>query len=167
MAGGGPRRKPSERLPGKQPAQGQVADKASQNHGCQVQKVSCGRTYGEGNLVENNLSVWIIGADIKHIGIAVGMGSHIYERGYAYAGQKQGEHGYKVAWGSAPQSGHGAVQADEDEHEMPQKSMEGQKQIGVHEAAGFSQGHDASQKCKILHEGANAFFRPAMGRMLE
>ena len=90
MAGGGPRRKPSERLPGKQPAQGQVADKASQNHGCQVQKVSCGRTYGEGNLVENNLSVWIIGADIKHIGIAVGMGSHIYERGYAYAGQNRG-----------------------------------------------------------------------------
>ena len=66
-----------------------------------------------------------------------------------------------------PQSGHGAVQANEDEHEMPQEPMEGQKQIGVHEAAGFSQGHDASQKCKILHEGANAFFRPAMGRMLE
>lgn len=59
--------------------------------------------------------------------------------------------------GFCPQSGHGAVQADEDEHEMPQEPMEGQKQIGVHEAAGFSQGHDASQKCKILHEGANAF----------
>ena len=72
MAGGGPRRKPSERLPGKQPAQGQVADKASQNHGCQVQKVSCGRTYGEGNLVENNLSVWIIGAAAETVRTVTG-----------------------------------------------------------------------------------------------
>ena len=153
--------------PGKQPPQGQMADKTSQNHGCQVQKVSCGRTYGEGNLVENNLSVWIIGADIKHIGIAVGMGSHIYERGYAHADQKQGQHGYKVAGGPASQAGHGAVQADEDEHKMPQESMKRQKQIGMHEAAGFRQCHDASQKGKILHEGAYAFFRPEMGLMPE
>jgi len=31
------RQEPWTRLPGKQPAQGQVADKASQNHGYQVQ----------------------------------------------------------------------------------------------------------------------------------
>lgn len=159
--------KQSARLPGKQPPQGQVADKASQNHGCQIQKVSGGSTYGEGNLVENNLSVWIIGADIKHISVAVGVGNHVYERGYTHAGQKQGQHGYKVAWGPASQAGHGAVQADEDEHKMPQEPVERQKQIGMHEAAGFRQCHDASQKGKILHEGAYALFRGAMGRVPE
>lgn len=144
-----------------------MAYKAAQDHGCQVQKISGGRTDGEGYLVEDNLPVWIIGTDIKHICVAVRMGSNIDERGHAHAGQEQGKHGCKIAGSPASQAGHGAVQSDENEHEMPQKPMEGQKQIGVHETAGFRQGHDAAQKGKILHEGAYAFFRTAMAGMSE
>ena len=47
--------------------------------------------------------------------------SELYKQGFLYfvAGQEQGKHGCKIAGSPASQAGHGAVQADEDEHEMP------------------------------------------------
>ena len=61
-------------------------DKTAKKNTDKVKTVSCKCSDHQGDLVKDDLPVWIIGTDVKHIRVAQGMGGHVDDVGTHAAG---------------------------------------------------------------------------------
>ena len=54
----------------------------------------------------------------------------------------------------------GIEKAHKEEKKVPEKAVEGQSPVGMHEPAGLRQGHDAAQKAIVLNKGEKCLGGP-------
>ena len=126
---------------------------SSQDDGEDVEQISRKRTCGQGDLVENNLPIGIIRADIEHIRIPIRVGQHVDSCGNDAAEQKERQGGEEPAPAFSAEPPNGTEKNQENEHKMPEKAVEGQSPVGMHQAAGFCQGHHSAQEAVVLQKG--------------
>ena len=124
----------------------------------------CGHVYDispedsryQGNLVEYHLLGGVVGGDVEHVNVGVRPGGPVDEKGDEAADQKQGQSPEKSPAGPAGEGGEKAGDPGENQDKMPDEAVEGQSNVGVHEPAGFRQGHKAPQKPEILQKSGGS-----------
>ena len=106
-----------------------------------------------GDLAENGLHRRMVGRNIEHIGVGLGPGGCIDRKGGGAAGKKEGK--LLSPAGTAPvgQAGDRAEGSDKKQQEMPDKAVERQRPVGIHEARRIRQGKDGAQDAEILKKG--------------
>lgn len=100
--------------------------------------------------MKDGLGTGIVRGNVEHINICVRTGDPVNAEGDQTAGQKEGK-GTKKAF-SRPVCLFGPKTEDsgKNQKKMPEKTMQCEGNIGMHQSAGFYKCHDTAQKSKIL-----------------
>ena len=96
-----------------------MTDGASQDHRQKVQQVPRQDADGKGDLMKDHLTVGIIGADVEHVCISVGMGQNVDTGGGCAAEKKQRDGVKKVPDPLFAVSCQGTGESDKDQDKMP------------------------------------------------
>ena len=106
-----------------------------------------------GPVLVEEVGAFADGGHIEHIGVGLGPGGCIDRKGGGAAGKKEGK--LLSPAGTAPvgQAGDRAEGSDKKQQEMPDKAMERQRPVGIHEARRIRQGKDGAQDAEILKKG--------------
>ena len=102
----------------------------------------------------HNLRGRVVRRDIKHIRVSIRMRGNIDDGCDDTSDRKYSCRLPKSFGGWQHHAGKGDEQSDEDQKDMPDKSMQGQRPVRVHQTGRIDEHHDGTEQVVIIHKSA-------------
>lgn len=102
----------------------------------------------------HNLRGCVVRRDIKHIRVSIRMRGNIDDGCDDASDRKYSCRLPESFGGWQHHAGKGDEQSDEDQKDMPDKSMQGQRPVRVHQTGRIDEHHDGTEQVVIIHKSA-------------
>ena len=102
----------------------------------------------------HNLRGRVVRRDIKHICVSIRMRGNIDDGCDDTSDRKYSCRLPESFGGWQHHAGKGDEQSDEDQKDMPDKSMQGQRPVRVHQTGRIDEHHDGTEQVVIIHKSA-------------